>query len=101
MGPDNWPKVLLEIHSLKSLSRNSSTPSMASPSIESFIVDTAGMALRTDKSTAHERLWVTPEPDAVILNFYPMAPDIPAGLDQIDALRSGYRQRAADLESAF
>ena len=86
---------------LKSLHRVGVLQSTALPSIESLTFDATGMALVTDKSTMYQRLWVTPEPDGVILNFYPVAPDIPAGLDQIDALRFGYRQRAADRGSAF
>jgi hypothetical protein len=65
---------------------------MAFPSIESLTFDTTGMTVFSSENTPDQRVWLTPDQDPVLLNRFCLAPDVPAKLDQIDALRAAYRR---------
>jgi hypothetical protein len=64
------------------------------PSIESVAFDTTQMTPLPDENTPDKHAWLTPERDLVLLNLFCKAPDVPARLDQIDALRAAYRKIA-------
>jgi hypothetical protein len=69
---------------------------MAYPSIESITFDTSAMTPLPEENTVSKRVWFTPERDIVSVQYLAAAPEIPAGLDQLDALRVGYRKLAND-----
>ena len=61
------------------------------PSIEFLRFDTRAMTALPDESTENVHRWLTSEEDLVLLNLCRVAPDVPASLDNLDALRAGYR----------
>ena len=65
---------------------------MALPSIEAVTFDASEMKAMTEENTGQVHVWLTAENDIVTLNYFPIAPDIPANFNDIGLLREGYRK---------
>ena len=68
-------------------------------SVNSISFDTAMLSFqREDNDT---RVWLTSDGDPVGLFYFALKPDIPAGLDSIDALRASFRSAVTAMGGAI
>lgn len=65
---------------------------MALPSIEAVTFDASDMKAMTEENTKQVHVWLTAENDILSLNYFPIAPDIPANFNDMGLLREGYRK---------
>ena len=69
------------------------------PSLDSVSFDSSGW--RLDEEEENMRVWINDDGDALVLEFYPVPPDIPVGLTEVDALRAFHRDLATQSGGAL
>ena len=66
------------------------------PSLDAVRFDTAGYEFQGEPEAGKVRVWHTPEGDGLGLFFFPLPPDLPAGIGSVDELAAFYRRLASD-----
>ncbi len=63
-------------------------------SIKSVSFDTSGW--RVEEETEYEICWVNDRPEVLFFYFFPIQPDLPCEITQIDRIRSFYREAVSE-----